>query len=120
MTSRDPATLLPLTPPAFHILVSLTDADLHGYAMKRDVESRTGGVVRLGAGTLYHAIKSLGKRGLIVETDAPSADEAGSSRWRFYGITPEGRRVLALEVQRLAADVKYASRKIIAAGEGRP
>ena len=120
MTSRDPASLLPLTPPAFHILVSLTDADLHGYAMKREVEARTAGVVRLGAGTLYHAIKSLGRRGLIVETEAPSADEVGSSRWRFYSITRAGRHVLELEVQRLAADVKYASRKIVAAGEGQP
>ena len=116
MSPRDPANLLPLTPPAFHILVSLTDGDLHGYAIKRDVEARTAGVVRLGAGTLYHAIKSMTKRGLIVETDPPSPDEVGSSRWRFYSITAEGRRVLDLEVQRLAADVKYAKAKIVAVG----
>ena len=66
MASQDPATLLPLTPAAFHILISLTNANLHGYAIKRDVEARTEGVVRLGAGTLYHAIQSLHKRGLVV------------------------------------------------------
>jgi len=112
--ATDPTSLLPLTPAAFHILVSLTDADLHGYAIKRDVEARTGGVVRLGAGTLYHAIGSLGKRGLIEDSDAPDG-EAGSSRWRFYRITPLGRRVLDLEVQRLAADVEYARGKIVEA-----
>ena len=118
MTPTDPADLLPLTPPAFHILVALTDADLHGYAIKREVEARTAGVVRLGAGTLYHAIRSLSKRSLIEETDPPTPDEVGSSRWRFYRIRPEGRRVLELEVRRLAADVKYAKRKIVAAREG--
>ncbi|HSH75063.1 MAG TPA: PadR family transcriptional regulator [Longimicrobiales bacterium] len=120
MTDRttDPTRLLPLTPAAFHILVSLTDADLHGYAIKRDVEARTGGVVRLGAGTLYHAIGSLGKRGLVEETDPPEPD-AGSSRRRFYRITRLGRRVLELEVQRLAADVEYASGKLVEArGDG--
>ena len=119
MANDDLTDLLPLTPAAFHILVSLTDADLHGYAIKRDVEARTAGVVRLGAGTLYHALGSLVKRGLAEETGPPDPDEVGSSRWRFYRITPDGRRVLELEVQRLAADVRFAQGKIAGAEEGR-
>ncbi len=120
MATQDPATLLPLTPAAFHILVSLTNANKHGYAIKRDVEARTEGVVRLGAGTLYHAIQSLHKRGLVVESEPPEPDGAGSSRWRFYGITPMGGRVLAMEVLRLEADVKVAKAKMEVARKGGP
>ena len=117
MANEDLSDLLPLTPAAFHILLSLTDSDLHGYAIKRDVEERTSGVIRLGAGTLYHALGSLAKRGLIEETEPPGTAEVGSSRWRFYRITPSGQRVLKLEVRRLAADVRFARGKIT--GEGR-
>ena len=112
MASEDPPTALPLTPTAFHILVTLTDGALHGYAIKREVEERTEGVVRLGAGTLYHALRSLGNRGLVAETDPPEPEAAGSSRWRFYEITPEGRRVLEAECRRLASDVAYARAKL--------
>jgi DNA-binding PadR family transcriptional regulator len=108
MTSPDLRSYLPLTPAALHILVTLGGGTAHGYAIKRAVEERTRGVVRLGAGTLYHAIGSLAKRGLLVEAPPPSADAAGSPRWRFYEITSLGRRVLSAEVARLEADVAYA------------
>ncbi|MGD2069824.1 MAG: helix-turn-helix transcriptional regulator, partial [Gemmatimonadota bacterium] len=55
MDSKDAGSFLPLTPVAFHVLVTLHGAVSHGYAIKRLVEERTDGVVRLGAGTLYHA-----------------------------------------------------------------
>ena len=80
----------------------------HGYAIKRIVEARTQGVIRLGAGTLYHAIRSLVKRGLITECPPPTPEAAGSSRWRFYEVTPLGTRVLKAEVARLEADVAFA------------
>ena len=37
---RDPATLLPLTPAMFHVLLSLSDADRHGYAILKEVAER--------------------------------------------------------------------------------
>jgi len=93
---------------AFHVLVTLEMGPMHGYAVKRRVEERTQGVVRLGAGTLYSAIGSLSKRRLIAECPPPEPDAAGTSRWRFYRITPLGARVLRAEVDRLEADLAFA------------
>lgn len=103
-----PNSFLPLTPVAFHVLVTLEAGPQHGYAIKREVEERTRGVVRLGAGTLYHAVGSLAKRGLIAECAAPDPEAVGSSRWRFYEITPLGVNVLRAELARLESDVAFA------------
>jgi PadR family transcriptional regulator PadR len=108
MTAPDPASFLPLTPVSFHVLVTLEGGPQHGYAIKRSVEERTEGVIRLGAGTLYHAVGSLAKRELIAECEAPEPETVGSSRWRFYQITPLGARVLRAEVGRLETDVAFA------------
>ncbi len=116
MDATDPLSFLPLTPVAFHILVTLETGPHHGYAIKREVEGRTGGVVRLGAGTLYHAVGSLAKRGLIAECHPPDPEAAGSSRWRFYEITPLGARVLRAEVERLEADLASARSALSPAG----
>jgi DNA-binding PadR family transcriptional regulator len=108
MPSPEPETFLPLSSVAFHVLVTLEGGVQHGYAIKRIVEDRTQGIVRLGAGTLYHAIRSLCKRGLVEECPPPETDAAGSSRWRFYSATPLGTRVLRAELSRLEADVAFA------------
>ena len=108
MTKPDATSYLPLTSVALHVLMTLEEGAAHGYAIKRVVEVRTKGVVRLGAGTLYHAIGSLAKKELVAECAPPKGEAAGSSRWRFYKITPLGRRVLKAEVTRLEADVAYA------------
>ena len=44
---RDPAPFLPLTPAAFHVLLTLADGAKHGYLILKDVEERTSGDVRL-------------------------------------------------------------------------
>ena len=104
--------LLPLTPATFHILVSLADGTMHGYAIKRAVEERTDGVVRLGAGTLYVAIQRIERQGLIQETDPPVPSDAGSKRWRFYRLTDYGQQVLEAEMTRLESDLRHARSKI--------
>ncbi len=108
MASADPRSFLPLTPVSFHVLVTLEGGPQHGYAIKREVEKRTKGVIRLGAGTLYHAIGSLVKRELIVECPPPEPEVVGSSRWRFHEITPLGASVLRCELARLESDVAFA------------
>ena len=112
MTLTDPTSFLPLTPVAFHVLLTLESGPQHGYAIKREVEERTNGVIRLGAGTLYHALGSLQKRGLVTECDPPTPEAAGSSRWRFYEIEPLGARVLRAEASRLEADVSFARSRL--------
>ena len=52
------------------VLVSLCDGPKHGYSMQRDIETFAG--TRLGPGTLYGAITTLERDGLIEAM--PSAD----------------------------------------------
>jgi hypothetical protein len=45
MADRNPASLLPLTPAVFHVLLALADGRKHGYAILKEVERRTDGAV---------------------------------------------------------------------------
>ena len=49
----------PLSESTFYILLSLAPGPQHGYAMLKDVESLSGGRLRLSTGTLYGAIQRL-------------------------------------------------------------
>lgn len=113
MTETSLDKLLPLTPATFHILLSLTEGVKHGYAVKREVEARTQGIVRLGAGTLYEAIQRLDRQGLIAEAQAPRGAVEPNARWRFYETTRRGREVLKAELGRLEADLKYAKARAL-------
>ncbi len=63
----DPSSLLPLPNAAFHILLAVADEDRHGYAIIQDVAARTGGALKLSAGTLYRSIQRMLEQGLLVE-----------------------------------------------------
>jgi len=99
---EDPGSYLPLTPVVFHILLSLSDADKHGYGIIVDVRERTGGEIRVGTGTLYTAIRRMLDQGLIAETGAD--DE----RKRTYTLLSLGREVAAAEAARLKRLVGFA------------
>ena len=62
-----PESLLPLPSATFHILVALADEEQHGYAIMQDVAARTGGELKLSAGTLYRSIQRMLEQGLIEE-----------------------------------------------------
>jgi len=102
---RSPRDLLPLTHVVYHVLLSLTDGEKHGYAMIKDVAARTEGNVDLEAGTLYAAIKRMRDDGLIEEVDAPTDADA---RRRYYAATKFGREVLRSESLRLESMVRLA------------
>jgi DNA-binding PadR family transcriptional regulator len=102
-----PVDRLPLTVPVFQILLSLVDADLHGYALIRDIEHRTKGEVRLTASTLYGAIARMLDAALIDELDP----EAGHERRRKYRITRDGRALLRREAERLERAAAWARQK---------
>ena len=110
MTTNDPQLddLLPLPPATFHILVSLAAEDRHGYAIIQDVAARTGGAVKLSAGTLYRSIQRMLEQGLIEERHDRPAPEEDDERRRYYRITPLGEAVARAETQRLASLVKLA------------
>jgi DNA-binding PadR family transcriptional regulator len=106
--SESPESLLPLQPATFHILLSLAEEDRHGYAIILDVARRTGGEIRLSAGTLYRSIQRMLEQGLIVETKSRPAPEMDDERRRYYRITSFGTAVAKAEVGRLAGLVKMA------------
>lgn len=110
MSQDEDRPAAPLTPATFHILLSLLRQPAHGYHIKRMVEERTDGAVRLGAGTLYAGIRRMAADGLIEETDPPEngGDVEPRASWRFYAITGHGRAVLEAEIARLESDLEAA------------
>ncbi len=114
----NPEALLPLPAATFHILLAVADQDRHGYAIIRDIEVRTGGTLRLSAGTLYRSIQRMVEQDLIVETDERPAPEFDDERRRYYRITPFGRQVAKAESQRFASLVEQA--RALGLAPGRP
>ncbi len=103
----DVQALLPLPSATFHILIAVSPEPRHGYAIIQDVAARTGGALRLSAGTLYRSIARMVEQGLIVETSrrpTPGDDE----RRRYYRITPFGTAVARAEMRRLTDLVRLA------------
>src|SRR4051812_22323311 len=100
---RDPRDLLPLSSVVLHILLVLAEGERHGYAIAQAVEQDTGGQVKMGPGTLYGSIQRMQHAGLIDEA-ARARDE--DPRRRNYRATPFGRKVLALELERIADVVR--------------
>ena len=92
----------PLPSTAFLILVSLADADAHGYQLRKDLLTRSNGSLDLDPGSLYRLIFRLHEDGLIEDM---SGDD---SRRRSYRITAQGRRVLKSETERMASLVAQA------------
>lgn len=110
----------PLPSAAFQILLSLSEGDLHGYAIMRQVEEQTSGRVRLGPGTLYSSIQALLEEGLIEEMEREEAGEATKApkdRRRLYRLTSSGRKVARTEADRLADILRVARAKKILRGE---
>lgn len=104
----DPASLLPLPPATFHILLALADEDRHGYAIIQEVAARTDGAVRMSAGTLYRSIQRMVEQGLIEERADRPAPAVDDERRRYYRLTPFGLDVTRAETERLAALVRLA------------
>src|ERR1700761_2491181 len=100
--------MLPLSLPVFHMLLSLTEGERHGYALKREILQRTEKRINLGSGALYGAINKMLEQGLIVESEERPDPHLDDERRRYYRITPLGRRVVRAEAARLRALVQLA------------
>ena len=84
-----------LTEAVYYILLSLMEP-MHGYGIMQNVDSLSGGRVKLAAGTLYGAINTLLEKGWI--TALPGVKD---SRKKEYQITDEGKQIVADELLRL-------------------
>ncbi len=113
----DPTSLLPLSPPVYHVLLACGDKALHGYAMMQTFEQLTGGAEQLLPGTLYATLARMVESGLLEEVPPPSAD--ADARRRYYRVTSFGRAVAAAETDRLALLVDVARARRLAAERGR-
>lgn len=113
MPLPDAESLLPLTPVVLHVLLALVDErqGKHGYALAREVEELTDGRIRMGPGTLYGSIQRMLDADLLEEVPRGRQRADDDERRRYYRVTPFGRRVLGLEISRLAEVVALARRK---------
>lgn len=105
---------IPLTESAFHILLSLSEGERHGYAIGKDVAAVTEGALKLGSATLYRQLRQMLADGWIVEVERSDPDDVDR---RYYRLTSHGRRVLRAEAERLRNLVRVAvHRRVLAAG----
>ena len=86
---------------AMLILSSLAEGDRHGYAIRKDIERRTGDDVKLGVTTLYRLLKQLLDGGLVEESEHRPAPALDDERRRYYRITSAGKRALSAEIRRM-------------------
>lgn len=104
---------LPLSPAVFHLLLALAEEDRHGYALMRDIEERTAGIVRVGPGMLYGSIRWLLEAQLI-EQAPKRVPVKGDERRKYYRLTADGLAVVKAEATRLEAAVGLArARKVL-------
>lgn len=105
----DCADHLPLSPATMHVLLALTNGDLHGYGIMVEVARQSGGVYKIGPGTLYDNLKKLLAEGLVEESCGKESNRDGR---REYRITPFGCDVLRAETERLSQVIKVARRSL--------
>ena len=99
----------PLSSASLHILLALSESDLHGYGIMQSVKRQSGGNYRLGPGTLYANLDRLLAGGLVSESERKL--KGGDIR-REYCLTPSGEQVLRFEVQRLRQVVDVARTRL--------
>lgn len=96
--ARKPARL---TPPFFHLLLSMSRAPKHGYAMMTEVAERTGGRITMGPSSLYYSLGRLEEIGLIREAEAPAdgGETPHEGQRRYYELTDLGQTRLREEME---------------------
>jgi DNA-binding PadR family transcriptional regulator len=99
----------PLTTAALHILLALSESQLHGYGVMQSVKRLSDGNYTLGPGTLYANLSSLLDKAWVGETQRKMQD--GSMR-REYFLTSNGQEVLRAEVERLQHLVSSARKRL--------
>lgn len=97
VTQPDADEPKPLTEPVLLILMSLAAEPRHGYALMKDIETLSGGRVRLSTGTLYGALRRLLEDRWIERFE----QEDTSREKQAYRLTPAGRRQLQSELERM-------------------
>ncbi len=101
---------LPLTEATFFILLSLSPAPKHGYAIMKEVKTLSNGRIKFSTGTLYGAIRRLLEQGWIRRVSDPQPNPTDRER-KAYALTDKGRKVVNAEVERLKSLLNMAEQR---------
>ncbi|MET1039374.1 MAG: PadR family transcriptional regulator, partial [Aeromicrobium sp.] len=77
------------------VLGLLHDAPMHGYELRKQVNALLGWGRILSYGTLYPALKALGKSGYIVADETVDPEGRGRRARIVYKLTAEGKEYFA-------------------------
>ena len=98
----------PLTEPVLLILLSLSGAPRHGYALMKDIEHSSYGRVRLSTGTLYGAL-----RRLLDDRWIERFEQEDTSRDKqAYRLTSAGRQQMHAELDRIKQLARVAATRL--------
>ena len=98
----------PLTEPVLLILLSLSGAPRHGYALMKDIEQSSNGRVRLSTGTLYGAL-----RRLLDDRWIERFEQEDTSRDKqAYRLTSAGRQQMHAELDRIKQLARVAATRL--------
>ena len=103
----------PLSPRDWHVLMALSQADLHGYGIMKAVEQDSGGNVSAEIGSLYRVLDRLMDEGVVEEAGVPDdapTETRGRPR-RYYALTETGGDVLRQEALRLRDALDLARKR---------
>jgi DNA-binding PadR family transcriptional regulator len=96
---HDAATLLPLKPLVFQVLLALNESERHGWSLVREIQERTGHR-RILPANFYRTLRGMLADGLIEEAGhRTTADD--DERRRYFAVTPLGREAARLEARRM-------------------
>lgn len=100
----------PLSARDWHVLLALSEEDLHGYGIMKAVDRDSQGRVTAEIGSLYRVLDRLLTEGLVAETDAPpeAPDDTRGRPRRYYRLTGGGRAALRREALRLEDALELA------------
>ena len=110
MSPTKPGGSLALSPNEFHVLLTLADGPLYGYAILKAVEAESRGAVTPEIGSLYRILARLMANGHVREAPPP-ADATPDGRGRprqYYELTTDGTKVLTAELERFRGALEIA------------
>ena len=94
------ADLAPLKPTHHLILLLLAEEPTYGLELMERLEDRSGGAIRLNAGSLYRTIGSLVEDGLVEPLDEESRPDGAGAPRKLYATTQRGLAALRAEARR--------------------
>ena len=104
---------VPLKPVWLQIMLSIAIGEGHGYSIRKSVEERTDGKIRLWPTTLYGTLRQIAEAGLIEERQGAEHEPDARGRREFV-LTENGRAVLDAETTRLEQLVTLARATAVA------